>query len=125
MDIGLTNYFLTKIGCSDSDVAGIVNENFVFLDLKERINHPSEIALETPAFATLGNSEIDFFVKTIKTQKTYVVEVKSGKNNSKSIQDALTKGKAKYVLFAKGNTNGGIAENVYTIPIFGIRKFKF
>ena len=76
-------------------------------------------------FATLGNSEIDFFVKTIKTQKTYVVEVKSGKNNSKSIQDALTKGKAKYVLFAKGNTNGGIAENVYTIPIFGIRKFKF
>ena len=125
MDIGLTNYFLTRIGCSNSEIAGIVNENFVFLDLKERINHPSELALETPAFATLGNGEIDFFVKTIQTQKTYVVEVKAGKNNSKSIQDALAKGKAKYALFAKGNTNGGIAENVFTIPIYGIKKFKF
>lgn len=47
----------------------IVNENFVFWDLKERINHPSEIALETLAFATLGNGEIDFFVKTIESQK--------------------------------------------------------
>lgn len=41
----------------------IVNENFVYLDLRRRITHPSEIALETPAFATLGNGEIDFFVK--------------------------------------------------------------
>lgn len=125
MDVGLTNYFLTRIGCSESDIAGIVNENFVFLDLKERLNHPSEIALETPAFATLGNGEIDFFVRTIKSKKTYAIEVKSGKNNSRSIQAVLEKGKADFILLAKGNSNGGIANNVYTIPIYGIKKFKF
>ena len=58
MDVGLTYYFLTHIGCGDSDVAGIVNENFVYLDLKRRMEHPSQIALETPAFATLGKGEL-------------------------------------------------------------------
>ena len=36
MDVGLTSYFLTHIGCAESDVAGIVSENFVFLDLKRK-----------------------------------------------------------------------------------------
>ena len=65
LDIGLTNYFLTKIGCPKETAAGIINENFVYLDLKRRTNHPSEIALETPAFATLGAGEIDFYVKAV------------------------------------------------------------
>ncbi len=125
MDIGLTNYFLTQIGYAKSDISGIVNENFVYLDLKRRINHPGEIALETPAFATLGNGELDFFVKTIKGQKTYAVEVKAGKNNSKTIQAVLDRQKADYVLFAKGNTHGGINGSVFTIPVYGIGKFQF
>lgn len=53
--LGLTSYFLTHIGCPESAVSGIVNENFVFLDLKQRIIPPAGIALETPAFATMGN----------------------------------------------------------------------
>lgn len=79
MDIGLADYFLTKIGCPKETAAGIVGENFVYLDLKRRITHPSEIALETPAFATLGTGEIDFYVKAVKSQKTYAIEVKAGK----------------------------------------------
>lgn len=125
MDVGLTNYFLTHIGCSESDIAGIINENFVYLDLKRRIYHPSEIALETPVFATLGNGELDFFVKTIKKQELYAIEVKAGKKNSKTVQEVLERKKADYVLFAKGNTHGGIHDNIYTIPIYGIGKFKF
>lgn len=125
MDVGLTSYFLIHIGCSESDVSGIVNENFVFLDLKRRIVPPSEIALETPAFATLGNGEIDFYVKSLRTQKTYAIEVKSGKNSSKTIKAVLDRKKVDYVVFAKGNTYGGIKDNVYTIPIYGIGKLKF
>ena len=125
MDIGLTSYFLMHIGCSEADIAGIVNENFVYLDLRRRIGHPSEIALEIPAFATLGNGEIDFYVKTIKGHKSYAVEVKAGKKNSKTIQTVLERNKADFILFAKGNTHGGIADNVYTIPIYGIGKFLF
>lgn len=125
MDVGLTSYFLMHIGCSEADIAGIVNENFVYLDLRRRIGHPSEIALEIPAFATLGNGEIDFYVKTIKGHKSYAVEVKAGKKNSKTIQTVLEHNKADFILFAKGNTHGGIADNVYTIPIYGIGKFLF
>lgn len=43
MDVGLTNYFLIHIGCDMRDIEEIVNENFVFLDLKRRISQPSEI----------------------------------------------------------------------------------
>jgi hypothetical protein len=125
MDLGLARYYLEHIGCSDGDIAGIISENYVYLDLKRRTNHPSEIALETPAFATLGNGEIDFYVKSIRSKKTYAIEIKAGKKNSKTIQDVLDKNKADYVLFAKGNTHGGIKDNVYTIPIYGISKFKF
>jgi hypothetical protein len=116
---------LEHIGCSEGDISGIISENYVYLDLKRRIAHPSEIALETPAFATLGNGEIDFYVKSIHSKKTYAIEVKAGKKNSKTIQDVLDKNKADYVLFAKGNTHGGINENMYTIPIYGISKFEF
>ena len=125
MDVGLTSYFLTHIGCSDSDVAGIVNENFVFLDLKRRITPPGEIALETPAFATLGKGEVDFYLKSLRSQKTYVIEVKAGRNQSKTVQDILDKKKADYVVYAKGNTHGGVKDNIYTIPVYGIRKFRF
>lgn len=125
MDVGLTSYFLTHIGCSESDVSGIVNENFVFLDLKRRIVPPSEIALETPAFATLGNGEVDFFAKSLKSQKTYAIEVKSGKNPSKTLKDILERKKADCVILAKGNTHGGIKDNIFTIPVYGIGKFAF
>ena len=125
MDIGLTSYFLTHIGCSESDVSGIVNENFVFLDLKRRIVPPGEIALETPAFATMGRGEIDFYLKSLRTRKTYAIEVKTGKKQSKTVQDILDKRKADYVVYAKGNTHGGVRDNIYTIPIYGIGKFEF
>ena len=125
MDVGLANYFLTKTGCEGSMKRGIINENFVYLDLRRRIAHPSEIALETPAFATLGGGEIDFFVKSLHSEKTYAVEVKSGKNSGGTAQKALEKKKTDYVLYAKGDTHGGAAENIIIIPIYGIAKYQF
>ena len=124
LDIGLANYFLSKIGCPKETAAGILNENFVYLDLKRRIIHPSEIALETPAFATLGAGEIDFYVKAIKSQKTYVLEVKTGKNAGRTAGVAIEKGKADCLLYARSNTNGGKTGNIITIPIYGITKFR-
>lgn len=125
LDVGLTDFFLRKIGCPKSDIAGIVNENFVYLDLKRRIAHPSEIALETPAFATLGQGEIDFYVKGLESEKTYALEVKSGKNSGKTAASALKRKKVDYILYAKGGSAGGRAEEITTIPIYGIGKFRF
>lgn len=125
MDLGLTTYFLVQTGCAQGDIQGVVNENFVFLDLRRRISFPREIALETPAFATWGNYEIDFYVKSIKGQHTYAIEVKSGENSSRTMEEVLEKKKADYILYAKGNTYGGIRGTIYTIPIYGIPKFEF
>ena len=125
MDLGLTTYFLTQTGCASGDIQGVVNENFVFLDLRRRISFPREIALETPAFATWGNYEIDFYVKSIKGQHTYAVEVKSGKNSSRTMDEVLEKKKADYILYTKGKTHGGVKDHIYTIPIYGLAKFRF
>lgn len=125
MDLGLTTYFLTQTGCASGDIQGVVNENFVFLDLRRRISFPREIALETPAFATWGNYEIDFYVKSLKGQHTYAVEVKSGKNSSRTMDEVLEKKKADYILYTKGNTHGGVKDHIYTIPIYGLAKFRF
>ena len=104
---------------------GIVNENFVYLNLKRRSRYPGELAFEMPAFATWGKGELDFYTKSLDSGKTYVIEVKAGKNSAKTAMEALEHGKADYLVMAKGNTHGGVAGRVYTIPIYGISKFKF
>ncbi len=120
MDLGLTSFFLKQIGCEDSDIKGIVSENFVYLDLKRRSGYSGEFAFEMPAFATWGRGELDFYTKSLNTGKTYVIEVKAGKNRTKTAMEVLEKGKADCLLMAKGSTHRGIADQIYTIPIYGI-----
>ena len=43
----------------------------------------------------------------------------------KTVEEILAKKKADYALYTKGNTHGGVHENIYTIPIYGISKFRF
>lgn len=125
MDMGLTSFFLKQIGCAKSDIEGIAAENFVYLDLKRRSGLLGELAFEMPAFATWGRGELDFYTKSLTSGKTYAIEVKAGKNSAKTAMEVLEKGKADYLLMAKGSTQGGIAERIYTIPVYGISKFKF
>lgn len=125
MDMGLTTYFLQQIGCEQAEIDGVLSETFVYLELKRRMEHDRELVFEMPAFATYGKGELDFYTKSLKTHKIYGIEVKSGRNSGKTAMEILEKGKVDYLLYAKGNTHGGIAENVYTIPIYGISKFHF
>ena len=125
LDVGLTTYFLQSIGCDLSDINGVVNENFVYLNLRSRINNERELAPEMPAFATFGAGELDFFAKSLNTGKVYGIEVKTGKNSSKTSRDVLNNKKVDVLVYAKGNTHGGVEGNIYTIPIYGISKFEF
>ncbi len=125
MDIGLASYFLKQIGCEDADIDGITSENFVYLGLKRRSGLAGELAFEMPAFATWGKGELDFYTKSLISGKIYVIEVKAGKNSARTAMEVLEKGKADYLLMTKGNTHGGIAGQVYTIPVYGISKFQF
>lgn len=109
-DIGPTGYFLRKAGADRAAVNGLLQENFVFLELRRRVERLNEMALGTPAFATYKDGEIDFYVKSlIGNEKSYAVEVKSGKNQAATGRKALGGGKVDYLLMLKGNTQGGIA----------------
>lgn len=125
-DVGLTRYFLRKVGAENAAIEGLIQENFVFLELRRRLERLKEIALETPAFATYKGGEIDFFVKSLMgNEKIYAVEVKSGKGQASTGQKALEDKKVDCLLLLKGNTMGGNAAPVYTIPIYLFSRFRF
>lgn len=125
-DVGLSYYFMRKIGADTAAIQGMLYENYVFLELRRRVERMKEIALETPAFATYKDGEIDFLVKSLRgSEKTYAVEVKSGKHSAPTGQNALKDGKVDYLLLLKGNTKGGQTESTITLPTFLFSKFKF
>lgn len=125
-DVGLAYYFLRKIGADMPSIRGMLHENYVFLELRRRVERMKEIALETPAFATYKGGEIDFFVKSlIGMEHTYAVEVKSGKQPAPTGHKALEDGKVDYLILLKGDTKGGRAEKVITLPVFLFPKFRF
>lgn len=125
-DLGLTGYFLRKVGADKPAIDGLLQENFVFLELRRRVERLHEVALETPAFATYQRGEIDFYVKSlIGKEKRYAIEVKSGKNQAVTGKKALEDGKVDCLLLLKGNTQGGIQKETYTIPVYLFPKFRF
>ena len=125
-DMGPTWYFLRKVGADKATIQGIMQENFVFLELRRRVERLDEIALETPAFATYKGGEIDFFVKSlVGEEKSYALEVKNGKSQALTGQRALDDKKVDCLVLLKGNTKGGNAASVYTIPVYLFSKFRF
>lgn len=75
----MIRYFLQKAGADKAAIDGILQENFVFLELRRRMERLGELALEAPAFATYKGGEIDFFAKSLLGYECrYGIEVKSG-----------------------------------------------
>ena len=126
IDLGLTCYFLLKIGAERPAIDGLLQENFVFLELCRRMERHHDMEFETPAFATYKGGEIDFFVKSlIGGEKRYGIEVKSGKNQALTGQRALEEQKIDILLLLKRNTMGGIVGNIYTVPVYLFHRFRF
>lgn len=119
-DLGITNYLLTLARVSTSDRAGILHESFVFDCLERNF-------IYSPAFATLGNGELDFIHLSYNDNKIYGIEVKAGNNVGKTITQALSKGKINYALYVKGDSYGGINDKgtTITIPIYLFPRFNF
>ena len=125
MDLGVANYYLTLTGTDSRTLAGTLNENYVYINLKRRQDFPQEIAFETPAFATYKSGEIDFVAQSLKSRIRYLIEVKSGKGTASTALKALEQGKADKLLYLKGNTKGGIAGNTITLPLYLLERFRF
>lgn len=125
MDLGVANYYFTRVGTDARTLAGTLNENYVYINLKKRLDFPSEIAFETPAFATYKNGEIDFVAQSLKTHTRYLIEVKSGKGTAPTSLKALEQGKADRLLYLKGDTKGGTDGKIETLPIYLLEQYQF
>jgi len=125
MDLGVASYYLARIGAAASDIAGMLNENYVYINLKKRQDFPEEIAFETPAFATYKQGEIDFLVQTISGSVRYAIEVKAGRQTGNTVKKALDAKKVNKLLYLKRDTKGGMLEDTITLPIYLLEKFVF
>ena len=87
-----------------SESEGVLNETFVYQCLLDKI--PT-----LPMFTVYGD--------------VYGIEVKAGKNSGKTLTKLLSNGKINFAIYLKGLTEGGIANKIYTIPIYLFPRFNF
>lgn len=72
MDLGVANYYFTRVGTDSRTLIGTLNENYVYINLKKRLDFPAEIAFETPAFATFtGKDTANLSIGAIQFQIKY------------------------------------------------------
>jgi hypothetical protein len=117
MDLGVCRYFLDSSGADMATVRGIVNENFVYIELLKKTLE-RKLAWTIPMFGTYKGGEIDFFVRNVENYKNYGVEVKAGRAVGKTAQKLLKDNKVEAVYFLKGDTYGGIEGKMVTVPIY-------
>ena len=126
MDLGVASYYMGRVGAAPSDIAGMLQENYVYINLKKRLDFPEEIAFEMPAFATFKGGEIDFLVQNLNEPVVrYAVEVKAGKNVGATARKALEAGKVDRLLYLKGDTKGGVDGKTITVPTYLLEQFVF
>ena len=117
-DTGMANYVMNKSNILLSESNGVLNETFVYQCLLDKIS-------TVPMFAVYGDGELDFVYRNRESGCVYGVEVKSGKNSGKTITKSLNNGKINFAIYLKGLTECGIANKVYTIPIYLFPRFNF
>lgn len=123
-DLGVADYFLNIAGAPPDMIAGIVNENFVYMHLKKLVDH-QVIAGSTPLYALYKNGELDFFVNSRKNYKNYRIEVKAGRAIEKTANQMLDDGKIQYLYLLKGDTYGGVEGKKRTVPIYLVGRIEF
>lgn len=124
-DLGVAGHFLRLTGEPDEVIEGVLCENFVYLELVQRIRR-QEIAGQAPWFATdkKTSGELDFYVRSRMDNQNYGIEVKRGKNQPATANALLERGKLDYVYLLK-NTYGGIAGRRYSVPLYLCGRISF
>lgn len=125
LDIGIAHYFIARAGADEATKKGILAENFVYLALLRHIS--KDIAGNAPWFAWYEKTkgELDFYVRSLVDYKNYGIEVKAGSNSGKTANQLLTDGKIDYLYYLKGDTYGGIAGKVITLPLYLADRISF
>lgn len=81
-DLGVARYFMEIAGAAPDTIAGMINENFVYIILKRKVEN-REIAGTAPWYALYKGGELDFFVNSRLDYCNYGIEVKAGRTGRK------------------------------------------
>lgn len=124
-DLAVAGYFLRLTGEPLETIEGVLCENFVYLELMNRIRK-REIAGQVPWFATdrKTSGELDFYVKSRLDNCNYGLEVKRGNETANTANTLLDRGKLDFVYNLK-NTYGGIYQKKHTVPIYLCGRISF
>ena len=129
MDLGVAAYFLRKTGEPDTAIKGILCENFVYLELLNRLRNTDSIAGTVPWFAVYQQTGgvLDFYVRSLLDYKNYGLEVKAGKSAGNTASTLLEAGLLDFLYYLKGNTYGGITEDgkIQTVPLYLAGRIRF
>ena len=124
-DLGLANYYLTNTGAEPNVIKGILCENYVYLNLLQRLaDH--EIAGKNPWFGTFEriSGELDFYCRSLLDYKNYGLEVKAGNSVGKTANALLEAGKLDYVYNLK-DTYGAREGNKLAVPNYLVGRISF
>lgn len=124
-DVGLANYYLTNSGAEPNTIKGVLCENFVYLNLLERLAE-HEIAGANPWFGTYERTsgELDFYCRSLLDYKNYGLEVKAGNNVARTANDLLEAGKLDYVYNLK-DTYGAREGKKLAVPNYLVGRISF
>ena len=123
MDLGIANIFLRE-WTMEGMMEGLLSENFAYLQLRPMIL-AQNLVPKSPAFGTYKDGEIDFILFNMNGGTSYGLEVKHGKTSSNTAERLLSDGVVDHVVYAKGDTKGGKAERIITIPLYLLGRFSF
>lgn len=122
-DIGILSYFLDKSTLDESTKSGIVAENFVYCNLRNK--ETEGILNNSISFGVKDKGELDFVCMSTWDSCVYGVEVKTGKNKGATISDLLSEGDIDYAIYFKENAKYGKSGNVVTVPLFAAGVYDF
>ncbi len=124
-DVGLANYFLTHSGAEPNMIKGVLCENYVYLNLLERLAE-HEIAGANPWFGTYERTsgELDFYCRSLLDYKNYGLEVKAGNNTARTANELLEAGKLDYIYNLK-DTYGAREGKKLAVPNYLAGRISF
>ena len=121
-DMGiLTRLVVLSTNIPDSNVAGMMAENFTFMQLRNMLEKEF-IGANVHTFNGAWG-QIDFIMHN-RDRRRFGIEVKHGSGNTKSGDKALADGKIDFLIRVQ-DTYGSIDEKQATIPIFMLDKLKY
>ena len=97
MDLGLASYYLERMGAKEAEIAGTLNENFVYINLKKRQDFPEEIAFEMPAFATYKGGRGGFSCPGPGVCCALCLKSRQGKNTGNTARKATLEERKKRI----------------------------